>query len=139
MGISGCDPKMQEELKPHFSLCPGNIQIVQVLIFPNFLSPTPNFCSAANSPIALQQLNVKMVFLAKNALKRKKKIRHSHPSKKSIMFTNLAQHCGPHSQWSHMGMLLYNLIYVAEASCKQGQCSRRHSGVFGFKQHKENL
>lgn len=84
MGISGCDPKMQEELKHHFSLCSGNIQIVQVLIFPNFLSPTPNFCSAANSAIVLQQLNVKMVFLAKNA----KKKNQAQPSLQKINYVH---------------------------------------------------
>lgn len=69
----------------------------------------------------------------------KRKSRHSYPSKKSIMFTNLAQHCGPHSQWSHMGMLFYNLIYVTEASCSKASALGEILGVFGFKQHKENL
>lgn len=76
LGSFGCDPKIKEELKAHSFLCSGNVQIVH-LILPNFCPAT--FSSAANSAIVLQQLNVKMIFLAKNALK-KKKNRHSHPS-----------------------------------------------------------
>lgn len=53
------------------------VQIMQdeVWTFPNFQLFPANFGSASNSAIVLQQLNVKMIFLAKNAVKKKNKIK----------------------------------------------------------------
>lgn len=74
-GTPACDPKMQQELKACSSLCSGSAQIVQdeVLIFPNFPPATANFSSAAVSGVVLQQLEVKMIFLAKNSFKKNPK------------------------------------------------------------------
>lgn len=130
----GCDPKIKEELKAHSFLCSGNVQIVH-LILPNFCPAT--FSSAADSAIVLQQLNVKMIFLAKNALKKKRigtairpKINYVHEFSTALWST--------HPMVSHGDALLqFNLC--DRSILQQAQCSRRDSGVFGFKQHKENL
>lgn len=135
LGSFGCDPKMQEELKTR-SLCSGNVKIVQeeVLILPNFHPATANFSSAANSATVLQQLNVKMIFLVMNALKKNQKTEQAQPSlPKSIMFTNLAQPMVSHGD----APLQFNLC--GRSILQQAQCSRRDSGVFAFKQHQVNL